>query len=102
MHDFASASRAVVHTLRSHFGFDLWMVTRAEGNDWIVLAVEDSRYGTKEGSVFKWSDSFCSRMGVRASIGLAGRNPELGLRSACAEAAGKMYEEKRLRQNPTG
>tara|TARA_R110001599_G_scaffold64023_3_gene179068 strand:+ start:696968 stop:697900 length:933 start_codon:yes stop_codon:yes gene_type:complete len=62
MHDFASASHAVVHTLRSHFGFDLWMVTRTQGNDWIVLAVEDSHYGTKEGAVFKWSDSFCSRM----------------------------------------
>lgn len=62
MHDFASASRAVIHTLRNHFGFDLWMVTRTEGNDWIVLAVEDSHYGTKEGAVFKWSDSFCSRM----------------------------------------
>lgn len=61
-HDFASASRAVVQTLRHHFGFDLWMVTRIEGNDWIVLAIEDSHYGIKEGTVFKWSDSFCSRM----------------------------------------
>lgn len=62
IHDFTSASHAVIRTLRKHFGFDLWMVTRTEGNDWIVLAAEDSHYGTREGAVFKWSDSFCSRM----------------------------------------
>jgi len=60
--DFTSATHATIQFLRQHFGFDLWMVTRTEGNDWIVLAVEDDHYGVKAGSVFKWSDSFCSRM----------------------------------------
>lgn len=62
IHDFASASQTTLHYLRERFGFDLWMITRTEGNDWIVLAVEESGYGTKPGSVFPWSDSFCSRM----------------------------------------
>jgi diguanylate cyclase (GGDEF)-like protein len=60
--DFTSATQATIQFLRQHFGFDLWMVTRTEGNDWIVLAVEDHHYGVTAGSVFKWSDSFCSRM----------------------------------------
>ena len=38
------------------------MVTRTEGEDWIMLQVEDHGYGVREGSVFCWSDSFCSRM----------------------------------------
>jgi diguanylate cyclase (GGDEF)-like protein len=62
VHDFASATREVIHFLHQKFGFHLWMVTRTDGNDWIVLAVEDDHYGIKEGSVFRWSDSFCSRM----------------------------------------
>lgn len=62
IHDFASASQATIHFLRQQFGLDMWMVTRTEGNDWIVLAVEESHYGTRPGAVFRWSDSFCSRM----------------------------------------
>lgn len=62
VHDFASATQATLHFLREQFGLDMWMVTRTEGNDWIVLAVEDSHYGTQPGAVFRWSDSFCSRM----------------------------------------
>lgn len=62
IHDFTSATKACLEFLRQQFGFDLWMVTRTEGEDWIVLAVEDRHYGVKAGSVFRWSDSFCSRM----------------------------------------
>ncbi|HTH44634.1 MAG TPA: sensor domain-containing diguanylate cyclase [Oxalicibacterium sp.] len=62
IHDFTSATKACLEFLRQQFGFDLWMVTRTEGDDWIVLAVEDRHYGVKAGSVFRWSDSFCSRM----------------------------------------
>jgi len=41
---------------------DLWMVGRADNDDWVVLAAEDHAYGVKEGDVFRWNDSFCSRM----------------------------------------
>ena len=60
--DFTSASQAVLHFLRDRFGFALWMVTRTEGDNWIVLAAEDHGYGVTEGRVFRWADSFCSRM----------------------------------------
>lgn len=38
------------------------MVTRTEGDDWIVLQSEDHGYNVAPGSVFRWADSFCSQM----------------------------------------
>ncbi|WP_186776471.1 sensor domain-containing diguanylate cyclase [Rubripirellula reticaptiva] len=38
------------------------MVTRTEGDDWIVLDANDHGYGVAPGNVFSWADSFCSRM----------------------------------------
>lgn len=60
--NFTEASRATLDFLHAKFGFELWMVTRTEGDDWIVLASEDHGYGVQPGTVFKWADSFCSQM----------------------------------------
>ena len=38
------------------------MVTRAQGDDWIVLQSVDRGYGIGQGHVFPWADSFCSQM----------------------------------------
>ena len=48
--------------LRERCGFQLWMVTRAEGEDWIVLHADDHGYGIRAGQVCRWADTFCSRM----------------------------------------
>jgi len=61
-HDFDSAARAVISFLHRRLGFGLWMVTRTEGDDWIVLQTEDHGYNVTPGMVFRWADSFCSRM----------------------------------------
>ena len=61
-HDFDSAARAVIAFLHHRLGFGLWMVTRTEGDDWIVLQSEDHGYNVAPGTVFRWADSFCSRM----------------------------------------
>jgi len=61
-HDFESAVRAVLAFLHHRFGFGLWMVTRTEGEDWIVLQTEGHAYDVNPGQVFCWTDSFCSRM----------------------------------------
>jgi diguanylate cyclase len=66
--DFTSTARFVLEFLHQRFGFSLWMVTRTEGNDWIVLESEDHGYGVTKGNVFRWADSFCSHM-------VAGRGP---------------------------
>jgi diguanylate cyclase len=60
--DFQRASVAVLRFLRQRLGFGLWMVTRTDDDDWIVLAAEDHGYGVAPGDLFRWSDSFCSRM----------------------------------------
>jgi diguanylate cyclase len=59
---FHDAAQAALSYLRERMGFDLWMVTRTEGDDWIVLQSEDHGYGVKGGDLFRWADSFCSRM----------------------------------------
>ena len=60
--DFNAASSEVLGYLQRRLGFGLWMVTRTQGNDWIVLGTKDDCYGVKSGDVFCWADSFCSRM----------------------------------------
>lgn len=60
--NFQEAGQAVLHFLYQRFGFGLWMITRTEGEDWIVLQSEDHGYNVKPGQVFRWADSFCSRM----------------------------------------
>jgi diguanylate cyclase (GGDEF)-like protein len=59
---FHEASKAVLNHLHQMIGFNLWMVTRTEGDDWIVLEANDFGYGVGQGDVFRWTDSFCSRM----------------------------------------
>ena len=49
--NFQEAGQAVLHYLHQKFGFDLWMITRVEGNDWIVLQSEDHGYDVKPGRV---------------------------------------------------
>ena len=60
--DFSSAARGALQYLRSRFGFDLWMITRTEGEHSIVLEAEGGSYGIAPYSSFKWADSFCARM----------------------------------------
>ena len=60
--DFRTASSEALRYLSDQYGFALWMVTRTEGDDWIVLQSEDRGYGVSEGDVFRWTDSFCSQM----------------------------------------
>lgn len=60
--DFHNSAKETLHYLHGTFGFALWMVTRTSGDDWIVLQAEDHGYNVQQGDVFKWTDSFCSRM----------------------------------------
>ena len=76
---FEGAGRAVLKYLHSRFGFNLWMITRTEGNDWIVLQSEDNGYGIKPGQVFRWTDSFCSQMVQGKAPRIAPYSPEIPL-----------------------
>lgn len=68
--DFSTASVEVLNFLYERLQFDLWMVTRTEGDDWIVLQARDRSYGVESGKVFRWADSFCSQM-------VLGRGPRI-------------------------
>ena len=62
MSDFEDAAREALAFLRRRLGFDLWMITRTENDDWTVLHCEDQSYDVHPGQLFSWSDSFCSEM----------------------------------------
>jgi diguanylate cyclase len=78
-HDFQQAAQAVMMYLHVRIGFDLWMVTRVEGEEWIILQVEDHGYGVKPGTVYKWADSFCHEM-------VKGNGPNVCPRVDCVPA----------------
>ncbi len=48
--------------LQEKMNFGLWMITKVDGDDWIVMKSKDSAYGVQDGDVFVWMESFCSRM----------------------------------------
>lgn len=62
INDFAAAAQETMAFLRRRLGFKLWMVTRTEGDDWIVLFADDAGYGIRPGQTFRWTDTVCSRM----------------------------------------
>ena len=73
---FHDAAQGVIAFLREYVGFDLWMVTRTEGDDWIILEATPNQYGVEAGQVLPWRDSFCSRM-VEGAPRLAPRAAEV-------------------------
>jgi diguanylate cyclase (GGDEF)-like protein len=73
--DFANASQEVLGFLQGRIGMDLWMVTRADDADWVVLSRADRAYGIEPGAVFRWADTFCSRM-------VRGEGPRVAPRAA--------------------
>ena len=72
--NFEAAAHAALAFLHRRLGLRLWMVTRVQGDDWIVLQAEDHGYDVKDGAVFRWTDSFCSRM-------VRGEGPRIAPRS---------------------
>ena len=59
---FRQASEQVLEFLQTRHRFGLWMVTRTVGESWVALTTSDHGYGVVDGDLFRWSDSFCSRM----------------------------------------
>lgn len=62
--EFETSARAVMAFLRQRLGFDLWMVTRLEGEDGVVLLSDDRGYGVAPGTLFHWADSCCAQMAL--------------------------------------
>jgi len=43
-HNFEEAGKQVLQYLHQHLGFGLWMITRVENDDWIILQAENQKY----------------------------------------------------------
>ncbi|WP_089604751.1 sensor domain-containing diguanylate cyclase [Acinetobacter piscicola] len=72
--NFEEACCAVLTFLNQRFGFRLWMITRTEGDDWIILQTKDQGYNIEPGQVFPWADTLCSQM-------VQGKAPRIAPRS---------------------
>lgn len=59
--DFAAASRAVLEYLQAHVPLSLWMVTRTDARNWIVLSAADRGYGVKVGDMLPYAESLCAQ-----------------------------------------
>ncbi|WP_038050891.1 sensor domain-containing diguanylate cyclase [Thioalkalivibrio sp. ALJ1] len=58
-------NRGVDHTLKMLHRIvpmDVWMLTRVEGDEQIVVRADDHGYGIGSGTAFDWGNSFCIRM----------------------------------------
>ena len=77
--NFQEVGQSVLKFLHARYGFDLWMITRVEDKDWIVLQSEDYAYDVKPGHVFCWEDSFCSHMVKGKAPCIAPRSEEIPL-----------------------
>lgn len=62
--EFEASARAVLAFLHKRLGFALWMVTRLEAEDGMVLLTEDHGYGLAPGTLFRWADSCCAQMAL--------------------------------------
>lgn len=60
--NFAQAATAVLSYLEQQIPMGVWMVTRIQDNDWVVLQSKGHAYGIQSGQTFRWTDSYCSRM----------------------------------------
>ena len=59
--DWATAAEGVLRFLHEHVGWDVWMVTRVEGEHQVVLAVRPEG-AVRPGARLKWAESFCQAM----------------------------------------
>ena len=78
--NFTEASSGVLRFLQQRIGFGLWMVTRTEGDNWIVLVTSnraDDVYQIKQGDVFRWCHSYCSQMVQGLGPYIAPRSQEI-------------------------
>jgi GAF domain-containing protein len=59
--DWTSAADAALQFLHEHLGWDVWLVSRVEGNRWLVLRAFPTSV-VRPGTELEWESSFCRQM----------------------------------------
>jgi len=86
MSDFESCGRAVLAQLQARFGYELWMITRTQGDRLIALQTHGT--GVAAGDSSPWSESLCKRMVDGRLPNFAGDLKALGQPSSFAAYIG--------------
>ncbi len=60
--DFSAAVEATLARLSGRIRMQTWMMTRREGEDWIILGSTNADSDAQDDRLLVWSDSICSRM----------------------------------------
>ncbi|MFN3842628.1 MAG: GAF domain-containing protein [Rehaibacterium terrae] len=60
-HTFHEVAETCLDLLALSADMALWMLTRSQGSDWILLALRDRHYGLVPGQVLRWQDALCRR-----------------------------------------
>jgi hypothetical protein len=89
--DFTSAAHAVLHVLKAQIGLDMWVVSRRDGEDFVVLAALDDGFGVATSDVVPWSDTYCARMVAGTAPRVV---PDVRRAQAWRDADTAMYAEK--------
>ncbi|WP_018872954.1 GGDEF domain-containing protein [Thioalkalivibrio sp. ALJ16] len=89
--DFTAAIDATLAALQHLLPMDQWMLTRVEGDAWIVLHTRGQSPRIRPGSAFSWEHSYCTRMH-------AGDGPNIApdARAVAAYADAKINEQLRI------
>ena len=77
--NFEDAGQAILQYLHGRFGFDLWMITRVDGKEWVVLQAEDHGYNIRAGQTFSWVESFCFHMINGGAPSIAPRSQDISV-----------------------
>ena len=57
---FSDTASDLLAMLRARLGLELWVVSRARGDDWVASAVHGDGYGIEAGHTLPWKDTLCS------------------------------------------
>jgi GAF domain len=60
--DFGSAASGVLDLVHPRLGFWASLVTRIEGDQWVIEQARDEGYGIKAGDAYALADTYCSKM----------------------------------------
>ena len=75
--DFDAAATTVLNFLQRRIGYDLWLLARRVGDDWVVLRTRDISYHIEDPAALRWIVAHCARLVVGKAPNIAPRASDL-------------------------